>query len=447
MTKMKPIDSTASRVNCQINSSQPTYKSQANETVIDRAKHDLSKNLVGDCQFIENSNIECFGSSSSSADEKLGGNDVIRVSLEKMAAEQFRRTIYSDHSRTIQSEMSTSLKDKLFELTNAPPFSFVQSVSTSKLRRPYDSSRLRKRSQDRFPFTMPEKPSAASYKLSENLEGSNSLERTFKLQLHPSITRLAGAGFEDTPAEVIDYVSHGEERPSRSGMRGLVQRLSVRLKKSKKRNQGTDTNSKMANVLYENRGYQGDSAVDSCSESSLLKEIKTYRNFPEKPSNESLRRKWPRAAGKTAPSVESGGNQNTLCSVRSCSRHDSDSLCVQQEHVASGCSELQTEEKDPYSVFYAKVLRVAPEASADNISAEHIVKQDGPTVDTKVVDEGDLEGAKRRTNVENRRKNLQRGCLCLRLYRMMIPTARHRSRISHSSSVLSIRKKSRFTAR
>ncbi|KZC04046.1 hypothetical protein WN55_03831 [Dufourea novaeangliae] len=477
MKKIQFNDSTTFPISCQMNLLESIYEGEVSDRFTESTKPGLLAEQVGDGQdmCLENSKKSCFESSDSSPED---GQERIRVSLERLVADQFRKNIYAEHAKAIQSDTSTFFSERCHDL---PSFSGVQYASTSKLRHPDDSSRYWRKSQDRFPFTISEKPSTASYKHPGRLgnmdEESNSLERTYKLDLHPSITRLAGGGFEDTPAGIIDYVSYIEEQPTKSGMRGLMQRFSARLKKSKKREGDTGSNANMTSVLYENRDYHGDSVGDSCSESSLLKEFKMYQNLLEKPriNKESPDEKSSTITEKS-PCSKSKSPKDTLPSVDSSRRSDHQDLWVQKiknpnssrkdEHQIVETPK-KTEEKtlrDPYSVFFVKSSQTTPDTSGRELLPEEEPRKDvssgrkrnkvrfrGSTlaVMAKVSDENVPKEQIKKQKLESstRKKNANRGCLCLRFYRMIIPIPKNRSRISRATSSLSIKRKSRFSSR
>ncbi|OAD62107.1 hypothetical protein WN48_07499 [Eufriesea mexicana] len=470
-----------------------SYEGEILEETTEERKN-LLENQIGDGGYqdisMEDSHkLQLQRASSPEDDESVRGKramenrDKLRFSLEKLAADQFRRNISLEQAKTIQSDTATFFAEKFYEI---PQFSLACSSSASKLRRDKsrDSPRVKKKSQDRFPFTISEKTSIASmkFKVPGRLGNFDEDEedRSYRLDMHPSITRLAGSGFEDSPAEIISYVARTELEDryvKSSGMKGLVQKFSARWKKPKKHDDRTESSAKATNVIYENRDYREEceSSMESCSESSLLREFKVYRSFEEKTSKAALNSDSPDEkssiiCSKDARNGESWKNTWSTNMENPCRRYDRDDMWVQafkdlDSDRDEGTKDVETSKemdesksKDPYSVFFVKSTREAPETSARpflqkdekrrHVPAEkqkNRVKFRGTSlvVTPKRSDETVCKESIRNRGserVRKNRKNMQSGCFCLRFYRMIVPISftsifKYRSRINNSSSI------------
>lgn len=472
--------------NYQERSFRTTHDGDVCESIAERPKPNLIQDEISDggCQeiCIEEPNRLAFEEApldSSLEEEKVAtnskaidSNDKIRFSVERLAVEQFRRNLCAEPAKIMQSRTATFLPEKNYEA----PFSGACSSSSSTLRRSYDkrrnSPRFGKKSQDRFPFTISEKTSvtSAKFKVSRRIgslnEDSVSPDRTYKLNVHPSITRLASSGIEDTPTNIIDYVVYSErehDKSRSSGIKEFVRRFSTKLKRSRARDK-IRPDAKATNVIYENRAYRGDSMADSCSESSLLKEFKVCENPPEKQ----------RAAGSSL-------NEKSLTNFKEpCRQYDYVSLHNQElklpdcsrerENIASGTSrDIQDDCKlrnDPYAMFFVKNTVDTPETSNRSLSSEDEEKQDnsGDKKRNRIKFRDSVAATTKRSN-ENVHKKLIKGrnlkdskrngngdagCLCLRFYRMFVPASfssvpKYRSRINHTNNRSSVKKRSNFS--
>ncbi|CAK9800979.1 hypothetical protein ANTPLA_LOCUS2636 [Anthophora plagiata] len=471
-----------------------TYEGEVFDRFIEKRQSNLFEKQIGDSGYQEtlaqNMNklkFEVTSLNSSPKDEELSeakrvakNRDKLRFSMEKLVAEQFRRNIKPEYAKSIQSDTTAFFTERFYEV---PQFSLASSSSTSKLRhdRSRDSPHFKKKSQDRFPFTISEKTSVTSMKFKvpsrlSNLDEDEE-EKSYKLDTHPSITRLAGSGFEDSPAEIISYMANTEEEDRHvksSGMKGLMDKFSARWKKSKRRDDGeTKSDTKMTNVLFKNRDYREEceSSVESCSESSLLRDFKLFENFEKKFNkiDDSPDEKPSTISDKKSSARECSGDK-PLNVENPCRRYDRDDLWVQAfKNFDPDREEKKKDEsnsqRDPYSVFFVKSARETPETSAraflsedgdrkENLAAErkkkNRVKFRGSSlaVAPKRSDEDVHKESVKNKNSERirRNRNMQSGCLCLRFYRMIVPVSfgsisKYRSQINRNSS--SIRKKSR----
>ncbi|CAD1475115.1 unnamed protein product, partial [Heterotrigona itama] len=472
---------------------QSTYEREFFPRMVDEQRATLFENRMGDSEcrgiMIEDSERSRSSSTESPVDDGLAkpreiaeNHDKLRFSIEKLAADQFRRNLNLKQTRTIQSDTVTFFPEKTF--CDVEQFTVAGSSSASRLRhdRLRDSPRFKKRSQDRFPFTISEKTSIASTKFKvpgrlANLDEDEE-DRGYKLDTHPSITRLAGSEFEDSPADIISYVAR-TELPDRcaksSGMKGLVKKFSAKWRKSRRRRDNGSEPTNATSVIYKNQDYREECESSNCSELSSLREFKIYESTEERlcepePKPDSPDEKSSIVHDRASYDEES--NKNTPLSAENpCRRYDRDDLWVQpfkdldsdrgRKGQNAEAADKGDEEKsqDPYSVFFVKNAREtaekAPFASAD-VSTErqkNRVKFRASLVVTpesteNVLSKGQKSAKNRNPERLRRDRNAQSECFCLRFYRMIVSISfgsisKYRSRIDDDSS--SVRKRSRVT--
>ena len=479
---------------------QSTYEGEFFPRMADERTINLFENQMGngECREILIEDSKRSKSSESSVDEEstkpreiVENHDKLRFSIEKLAADQFRRNLNLEQTKTIQSDTATFFLERTF-CDNVGQFTLTGSSSTSRLRhdRSRDSPRFKKRSQDRFPFTISEKTSIASMKFKvpgrlTNLDEDEEDREGYKLDTHPSITRLAGSEFEDSPADIISYAAR-TELPDRygksSGMKGLVKKLSAKWRKSRRRdNSSGPTNA--TSVIYKNQDYREECESSNGSELSSLREFKIYESTEEKlcepePNPDSPDEKSSIVHDR-ASCDERESNKNTPLSAENpCRRYDRDDLWVQalkdldserEKEAKNAASEGKEDEdklQDPYSVFFVKSARGTPETSAEApfASVDENKKQDVSTERRKnrvkfrgslVVTPQSTEDVLRKKLAKNRNserirrdRNAQSECFCLQFYRMIVSISfgsifKYRSRIDDNSS--SVRKRSRVS--
>lgn len=161
------------------------------------------------------------------------------------------------------------------------------SARTSSLN--HEPKRRKKKSQERFPFTISEASGALSVErrdASDHRSPDEGLrcakvddqpreETVYQLKMHPSVTRLAMSGREDTVADILCCVAQEKKEhamSSKSKLRALVRIFSTKLRKAPK--QPSDKSPELAKIIYENNACQGDSKADSCSSGSSTKEAR-----------------------------------------------------------------------------------------------------------------------------------------------------------------------------
>lgn len=468
-----------------------TYEGECFEKITEERKTNLFENQIGDggCQEFLIEDSRKFKSFNTSAeDEELikpkKVTDKLRFSLEKLAVEQIRRNLNSEQTRTIQSDTTAFFTEKFYEI---PQFTLAGSSSMSKLRcdKSRDSPRFKKKSQDRFPFTISEKTSIASMKFKVpgrlgNLDEDEE-DRKYRLDTHPSITRLAGYALEDSPADIISYMVQTELENrylKSSGMKGLVKKISARWKRPKRCGNGIGP-TKVTSVIYKNRDYQEECESSNCSESSSLQEFKIYESLEGKlcdpePSPDSPDERSSIISNKNLSNTKN--SKNRLSSIENpCRRYDCDDLWVQafknsnhekgKKNVEIADEVDEDKLKNPYSVFFVKSAQGMPETSTKAFVPKNEKQEQDVSMEkrknrvkfrtnsltmTSKLDENVCNESIKSRNFERtrRNRNAQSGCFCLRFYRMIIPISfgsisKYRSRINDNSS--SVKKRSRMS--
>lgn len=468
-----------------------TYEGECFEKITEERKTNLFENQIGDggCQdFLIEDSGKFKSLNTSAEDEELikprKVTDKLRFSLEKLAVEQIRRNLNSEQTRTIQSDTTAFFTEKFYEI---PQFTLAGSSSMSKLRydKSRDSPRFKKKSQDRFPFTISEKTSIASMKFKVpgrlgNLD-EDEKDRRYRLDTHPSITRLAGYALEDSPADIISYMVQTELENrylKSSGMKGLVKKISARWKKPKRCGNGIGP-TKVTSVIYKNRDYREECESSNCSESSSLQEFKIYESLEGKlcnpePSPDSPDEKSSIIYNKNLSNTKS--SKNRLSNIENpCRRYDRDDLWVQafknsnhkkgKKNVEIANEVDEDKLKNPYSVFFVKSTQGTPETSTKAFVPKNEKQKQDVSMEkrknrvkfransltmTSKLDENVCNESIKNRNFEHtkRNRNAQSGCFCLRFYRMIIPISfgsisKYRSRINDNSS--SVKKRSRMS--
>lgn len=242
-------------------------------------------------------------------------------------------------------------------------------------------SKRRKKSQERFPFTISEASGALATeyedtsdcqlpdkdfrraKVDEQLEESP----VHQLELHPSITRLATEGLDNSLADILCYIAEQEqedETPSR--IKTFMRMFSSKLRK--KRSNGSKTVTEPAKIIYENRACQADSRADSCSDEDSAEEARI--------NLKSVSDCWTGKITRSSPTfVSSGYTLKKTESIEAIAqehphrKYDRDDLWVQDvknpsvdEGKDSGTLREENEtdrskespSKDRYSIFLAK---------------------------------------------------------------------------------------------
>lgn len=154
----------------------------------------------------------------------------------------------------------------------------------------HEPKRRKKKSQERFPFTISEASRALPVEhqdTSDRQSPDQDLRRAklddqprektvYQLKTHPSVTRLATSGREDTVADILCCVAQEKREDavsSKSRLKALLRIFSAKLRRAPK--QPSDESPELAKIIYENNACQADSKADSSSGSSTGKTRKT----------------------------------------------------------------------------------------------------------------------------------------------------------------------------
>ncbi|CAL1689824.1 unnamed protein product [Lasius platythorax] len=319
----------------------------------------------------------------------------------------------------------------------------------------------KKKSQERFPFTISEGSAIKHQDTSDYLSPDKNLDCTEKtndqleektvhrLQMHPSITRLATSGLEDTVADILCCVAQEQkevESSSKSRMKALVRIFSSKLRRAPKKQPNDNKTSEPAKVIYENRACQVDSKANSCSGDSSTEEAHRM-NFDKSSSNRWIDYRVAKCSS-TLVSSENIIKTESLQAVAQkhpYRRYERDDLWIQdikdpsfdvnKDNDASQREDRTNKEsspKDPYSIFLAKNLQsdklsesnihsYFPKQQCDVLISDHVAPSDGQSkqsIDRKIP-----------SNVipEEIEEN-PTGCLCWRLCRIIAPS-KYRSSI------------------
>ncbi|EZA60882.1 hypothetical protein X777_13084 [Ooceraea biroi] len=334
--------------------------------------------------------------------------------------------------------------------------SLATKMSSSMLNLNYEPKKKKKKSQERLPFTISEVSGALSaehvdtsdYQLSDKhfrskMDDLLLQEKTVhRLKAHPSITRLASSGLEDTVEEILCCVAQEQqenESSSKSRMRALLRIFSSKLRKSSKQRNDNRT-AESTKIIYENRACQVDSKTNSCSsDDSSAEEARRL-------SLESSNNRWidhssmlvsDRNILKKTESLE------VITQEHSRRKYDRDNLWVQDikdslfsEDKDDKMTREKGEEddsnrnpKDQYSIFLAKDFQSDKLSRSNNDhnsrkgeqadvpTSSHLIPADGK-------DKGDV-GQKASPNVVPEAEEIEEdltGCLCLRLCRLLTPS-------------------------
>lgn len=198
--------------------------------------------------------------------------------------EEFVEDAGSNSSRTnlAAAERSESYPRRFGNALGRTKTGSKVSASLSKLTHSPEESNLawRRRSQDRFPFTISESASAKSsskLKVDDAIQEATSgcviiepSETAYKLRAHPSLLRLAGAGYEATAGEIIDGASRDPDIivGHTNFVEKFVRKFSRRRRLRKQINRSVGETTK---VLYENKECRVLSADESSGSNTVDK--------------------------------------------------------------------------------------------------------------------------------------------------------------------------------
>lgn len=310
----------------------------------------------------------------------------------------------------------------------------------------------KKRSQERFPFTISETPAALATKRESTIDYQVASDKdlrlektddqlkenaTHQLKTHPSITRLATAGLEDTVAEILYCVAQDQKRDelsSRSRIKGFMRMFSSKFRTSKQPNDVRLV--KPAEVIYENRACRVDSGANSCSGHSSTEETIYGMNRGKSP-NKIVHR-----VARSNPTLVCGRNvlrkTSSLIAIpqdHPHRRHDRDDLWVRDFKetldVLGKDDETLREQnqvdnsKDQYSIFLADNLRSSKVSNIDCSDSPEVQQQCDALISGHVTSSTGRN--KRGIDVDivpeiDEIEEVLSGCLCLRLCRLIAPS-------------------------
>lgn len=366
---------------------------------------------------------------------------------------------FDQNLESAQSENLTYQVRRTQELS-----SFAARISSSTMNLNCEPKRKKKKSQERFPFTISEtsgvlaakRESACDYQSPDENPGRPKTddqlqERTvYQLKMHPSVTRLAASGMEDTVADILCCVAQEKKEDatsSKSRMKALV-RIFSKLRKAPK--QPGNKTAEPAEIIYENNACQADSKANSCSGDSSTEGARKTIGIDHHAarSKPMLVSSW-----ETLKKTES---LQAIAQEHRCRRHDRDDLWVQDikdspfdkktdNHVPRREDEASPA-KDRYSIFLAKQSNRdnSPKEQHDVLISDHVMPSDGKgkrSIDRKVP-------SNFITEIEEIEEELT-DCLCWRLchiiapfkYRSSIKERAPTPRTKTSDSLLQKRKK------
>ncbi|TGZ38271.1 Uncharacterized protein DBV15_00496 [Temnothorax longispinosus] len=351
--------------------------------------------------------------------------------------------------------------------------SFAARISSSMLNLNYEPKRKKKKSQERFPFTISEASGALSAK-HENASDYKSPDENFgrtkmddqlrektvyQLKTHPSVTRLATSGMEDTVTDILCCVAQEKKEnamSSKSKLKAFI-RIFSKLRKAPKR--PNDKTPESAKIIYENNACRADSKANSCSGDSSTEEArKTYSD--DRWIDHHAARSKPTLVSSWETSKKTESFQ-AIAQEHLPRRYDRDDLWVQdiknssfekkdgeetQQRKDEANGSEESPPKDRYSIFLAKNLQ----SNHDNYLKEkhdvpisdHVISPDGKdkrSIDRKVPSNFISE-------VEEIEEELT-DCLCWRLWHIIAPfkyrssIKEQASRTKRSNSLLQKRKK------
>jgi len=292
--------------------------------------------------------------------------------------------------RNLEASKNATLKNLTFRVRKTQKSNFAAKISPSTLNLNCEPKRKKKKSQERFPFTISETSKALSvehdtndYQSPDKNLGCTKMdyhlrEKTgYQLKMHPSLTRLANAGMEDTVADILCCVAE-EKKQSTTFSKSMI-RAFVRIFSSKKApKQPNDKTLESTKIIYENNACQENSKANSCSDNSSTKEVyKTRSNdrwidHHTAKSNPILASSWEtlkktetfQVIAQKYPHRRFDRDDLWVQDIKDSSFDEKkDSEILQRKDEIGGSGESSA--KDRYSIFLAKNLQ-SNEPSASN---------------------------------------------------------------------------------
>ncbi|EGI63133.1 hypothetical protein G5I_08581 [Acromyrmex echinatior] len=381
--------------------------------------------------------------------------------------------------RHLEASKNETLKNLMFHVCRTQKQSnFAAKISSPTLNFNCEPKRKKKKSQERFPFTISEGALSVGhedtndYRSPDKNLGCTKMDdhlrekTSYQLKMHPSLTRLATSGVEDTVADILCCIADEKKESttaSKSMIKAFVRKFSSKLRKTPKQlNDGKTLES--TKIIYENNACQEDSKANSCSDNSLTKEV--YKTC----SNDRLANHY---AAKSNPILVSSWetlkkteNFQAIAQKYPHRRFDRDDLWVQDIKDSSFDEKKDSEmlqkkneadrsgessAKDRYSIFLAKNLESnEPSASNHNSPKE---QQDAVISNHVASDKKSKQSIERKVSpnliFEIEEVEDLTGCFCWRLchifappkYRSPVKAQVSASRMKKSDSPLQKRKK------
>ncbi|KYM92406.1 hypothetical protein ALC53_00861 [Atta colombica] len=376
--------------------------------------------------------------------------------------------------RNLEASKNATLKNLTFHVRKKSNFAAKISPSTLNLNCE-PKRKKKKKSQERFPFTISETSKALSIEHDtndyqspdKNLGCTKTMdyhlrEKTdYQLKMHPSLTRLASAGMEDTMADILCCVA--EEKKQSTTFSKSMMRAFVRIFSSKKApKQPNDKTLESTKIIYENNACQENSKANSCSDNSSTKEVyKTRSNdrwvdHHTARSNPILVSSWEtlkktetfQVIAQKYPHRRFDRDDLWVQDIKDSSFDEKkDSEILQRKDETGGSGESSA--KDRYSIFLAKNLRQSNEPSASNHNSPK--KQQDMISDYVVSNKKSKRSTDRKVppNLIFEIEEDLTGCFCWRLchifapskYRSPVKAQVLASRTKKSDSLLQKRKK------
>lgn len=382
--------------------------------------------------------------------------------------------------QNLEASKNATLENLTFHVHRTQDQSnFAARMSSSTLNLNCEPKRKKKKkSQERFPFTISEASEAMSVEhedtndyqspdknLSRTKMDDHLREKTgYQLKVHPSLTRLATSGVEDTVADILCCVAEEKKETttsSKSMIRAFVRIFSLKLKKAPKQ-LNDDKTLESTKIIYENNACREDSKANSCSDDSSSKEVyKTYSNnrwTDHHAANPMLVSTW-----ETLKKTES---LQAIVQKHPHRRFDRDDLWVQDIKDSSFDEKKDSEmlqrndkadrseessAKDRYSIFLAKNLQSNEPSASNHISPKE--QQDVIISGNVTSDEKSKQNIDRKVppNLISETEEVEdlTGCFCWRIchifakskYRSPVKVQVSASKTKKSDSLLQKRKK------
>ncbi|XP_020286653.1 uncharacterized protein LOC109856125 [Pseudomyrmex gracilis] len=353
----------------------------------------------------------------------------------------------SESTKVAQSEDLASQVHKTQEIC-----SLIANMSSSSLN--YEQKR-RKKSQERFPFTISEASGMFSTERKNMCDCRESLDKknrpadarheektAHRLTTHPSITRLAVSGLPETMGEILSCAMRQEKETtsSKSKLRAIMRIFSSKSKKKTKQSNNSKSLLEATEIIYKNRACQADSRANSCSGDSITHGTNSM-NDDEPGNNRRIDCNVTRyQITRSNPALVSSGNAlrkteslEAIDREHPRRRYDRDDLWVRDPSSEEKINETRENDKnntressdDRYSIFFAKNLE------SDRLSESN----NSPKDERDVITSGrallsDKKSKQIPSNcVSDEEDEDVTGCFCLKLCRLFASSSKNRSSV------------------